>query len=163
VDVTVGVTEEDSQVARALRRTEKPVFVVVNKVDDARRESDAWAFAQLGLGEPITVSAVHGRGSGDLLDAVVGALPAEDDADATVDDVRDADDDGVTGAPGDGAAFSVAVVGRPNVGKSTLFNRLVGDDRSVVHDQPGTTRDSVDTIVDTSDGPVRFVDTAGMR
>ena len=150
VDVTVGVTEEDARVARILQRAAKPVILVANKVDDQRREADTWDFARLGLGEPCAVSAIHGRGSGDLLDLIVGALPA---ADPEVDEAGD-DADHV---------FSVAVVGRPNAGKSTLFNRLVGDDRSVVHDEPGTTRDAVDTIVETADGPIRFVDTAGMR
>jgi GTP-binding protein len=146
VDGTVGVTEEDERVARVLYRTERPVLVVVNKVDDERREDDVWAFAALGLGDPHPVSAMHGRSSGDLLDAVVHALPEE-------------------AAPPerDDSIFSVAVVGRPNVGKSTLFNRLVGSDRAIVHDEPGTTRDSIDTIVETEDGPLRFVDTAGMR
>ena len=148
VDVTVGITEDDAQVARVLQRTNKPVLVVVNKVDDERRESDMWTFAQLGLGDPYPLSAIHGRGSGDLLDGVVDALPPAEAEPETTDDP---------------AIFSVAVVGRPNVGKSTLFNRLVGDNRSVVHDVPGTTRDSIDTIVDTEDGPIRFVDTAGMR
>jgi GTP-binding protein len=148
VDVTVGITEDDAQVARVLQRTQKPVLVVVNKVDDERRESDMWAFAALGLGDPYALSAIHGRGSGDLLDGVVDALPAPEPE---------------SEAPVDRSIFSVAIVGRPNVGKSTLFNRLVGDDRSVVHDAPGTTRDSIDTIVDTEDGPIRFVDTAGMR
>ncbi len=148
VDVTVGITEDDAQVARVLQRTQKPVLVVVNKVDDERRESDMWTFASLGLGDPYPLSAIHGRGSGDLLDGVVDALPEPEPEPE---------------APVDPSIFSVAIVGRPNVGKSTLFNRLVGDDRSVVHDAPGTTRDSIDTIVDTDDGPIRFVDTAGMR
>ncbi len=148
VDVNVGITEEDSQVAQILRRSTKPVLLVANKADDDRRENEAWAFARLGLGTPHPVSAIHGRGSGDLLDAVVDALPPEPEAPS------DDADDGI---------FSVAIVGRPNVGKSTLFNRLVGDERSIVHDMPGTTRDAVDTIVDTEDGPLRFVDTAGMR
>jgi GTPase len=157
VDVTVGITEEDAQVARILQRADKPVIVAANKVDDESREVDAWAFARLGLGTAHVTSAIHGRGSGDLLDAVVAALPGVD----TDDDAgREAD----TGAddPVD-QIFSVAIVGRPNVGKSTLFNRLVGDDRAVVHDLPGTTRDSIDTIAQTEDGPLRFIDTAGMR
>jgi GTP-binding protein len=148
VDVNVGITEDDAQVARILQRSGCPVLLVANKVDDDRRENESWGFAQLGLGTPHPVSAIHGRGSGDLLDALVAALPPEPEAPA------DAGDDGL---------FSVAVVGRPNVGKSTLFNRLVGDERSIVHDRPGTTRDAVDTIVETEDGPLRFVDTAGMR
>ena len=146
VDVTVGPIDEDAQVAKLLQRTDKPVLLVVNKVDDPNRESDAWTFVKLGLGDPFGVSAIHGRGSGDLLDAVVAVLP-EERQDVVEDD----------------RTFSIAIVGRPNVGKSTLFNRLVGDDRSVVHDAPGTTMDSIDTIVETPDGPLRFVDTAGMR
>ncbi|HMF81693.1 MAG TPA: ribosome biogenesis GTPase Der [Acidimicrobiia bacterium] len=148
VDVTVGITDEDARVASLLRGSRAPVVVAVNKVDDTSRESDVWAFAQLGLGDPYPVSALHGRGSGDLLDAVVAALPAEP-PNAPAEE-----------RPG---AFSVAIVGRPNVGKSTLFNRLAGDERAVVHDEPGTTRDSIDTVVETEDGPLRFVDTAGMR
>ena len=148
VDVTVGVTEEDARVAQVLQRAGVPVLLVVNKVDDDRREHEIWTFARLGLGDPIPVSATHGRGSGDLLDEIVARLP---DAEEELDDV-DADH-----------VFSVAVVGRPNVGKSTLFNRMVGDERSIVHDMPGTTRDTVDTLVETEEGPLRFVDTAGMR
>jgi GTP-binding protein len=146
LDSTVGITDEDARVAKLLRRTTKPVLVVANKVDDEHRELDAWSLAGLGLGDPIPVSALHGRRSGDLLDALVGVLPPEEATD-----------------PGRPRPFSVAIVGRPNVGKSTLFNRLVGDERVIVHDEPGTTRDAVDTIVDTPDGPLRFVDTAGLR
>jgi GTP-binding protein len=148
VDVTVGLIDEDAQVARLLQRAGKPVLVVVNKVDDPNRESDTWTFVKLGLGDPHGVSAIHGRGSGDLLDALVAVLPEDTPVEAA------AEDDGM---------FSIAIVGRPNVGKSTLFNRLVGDDRSVVHDMPGTTMDSIDTVVETPEGPLRFVDTAGMR
>ena len=154
VDATTGVTEEDDRVARVLQRTGRPVVVAVNKVDDERREPDIWAFSALGLGDPLAVSALHGRLSGELLDAIVTALPPdESDGDATP-DADEKDDDGI---------FSIAIVGRPNVGKSTLFNRIVGEERAVVHDMPGTTRDSIDTVVETSDGPLRFVDTAGMR
>jgi GTPase len=149
VDVTVGVTEEDARVASLLRRAGRPVVVVVNKVDDSSRESDAWAYTQLGLGDPHAVSALHGRGSGDLLDAVVAALPPPPPE--------------VEPATQGSGPFSIAIVGRPNVGKSTLFNRLVGDERAVVHDQPGTTRDAIDTVIETEEGPLRFVDTAGMR
>jgi GTP-binding protein len=149
VDGTVGVVEEDAAVARVLRRSGKPVLVAVNKVDDERREADAWQFERLGLGVPYPVSAMHGRGTGDLLDAVVAALPPEAEVPAEPGPLDD--------------TFAVAIVGRPNVGKSTLFNRIVGDERAVVHDAPGTTRDAIDTIVETPDGPLRFVDTAGMR
>jgi GTP-binding protein len=152
VDVGVGVTDEDAQVARILQRADVPVVMAANKVDSAQRETDVWAFDRLGLGDPYPVSALHGRQSGDLLDAVVKVLPPVDESD---DDK--ADDDGLS------SEVAVAIVGRPNVGKSTLFNRLIGDERSIVHDQPGTTRDTIDTVVETPEGPVRFIDTAGMR
>jgi GTPase len=155
VDVTVGITEEDARVASLLRGATPPAVVVVNKVDDGSRESDAWAFTQLGLGDPYAVSALHGRGSGDLLDAVVAALPP-----AATPQIRPETE---AEAELEAGPFSVAIVGRPNVGKSTLFNQLVGDERAVVHDEPGTTRDSIDTVIETEDGPLRFVDTAGMR
>ena len=155
VDVTVGITEEDALVASLLRGAAPPAVVVVNKVDDGSRESDAWAFTQLGLGDPHAVSALHGRGSGDLLDAVVAALPPAAPPPTRPDAELETE-------PEKGP-FSIAIVGRPNVGKSTLFNRLVGDERAVVHDEPGTTRDSIDTVIETEDGPLRFVDTAGMR
>ena len=163
VDGTVGPTDEDAAVAGILRRSTKAVLLAVNKVDDANRESDAWDFTRLGLGDPIPVSALHGRGSGELLDLIVDQLPPEPDTSDT-----EAESDGETAFAEDGLGtpekpFSVAIVGRPNVGKSTLFNRLVGEERAVVHDAPGTTRDTVDTVVETDDGWLRFVDTAGMR
>ncbi len=160
VDVTTGVTEEDLAAAKIIRRAGPPVRLVVNKVDDANRESTAWEFVALGLGDPFPVSAIHGRGTGDLLDEVVGLLPApvpvtaEEDSSATT----------IGPAPtGDHATPRVAIIGRPNVGKSTLFNRLLGEERSIVHDMPGTTRDAIDTVVETVDGPVCFIDTAGLR
>lgn len=149
VDVTVGITEEDSRVANLLRRNGRPVMLVTNKVDDTNRDAATWEFVRLGLGDPYPVSALHGRGTGDLLDDLVALLP---EPPAKEEEPEEGD-----------KIFSVSIVGRPNVGKSTLFNRLIGDDRSVVHDMPGTTRDAVDTIVETPDGPVRFIDTAGMR
>jgi GTP-binding protein len=151
VDVTVGVTEEDARVAQVLQRAPNPVLVAANKVDDDRREADIWQFASLGLGDPIPVSALHGRLSGELLDAIVDALPPAAEEDASL---ANPDDDGI---------FAIAIVGRPNVGKSTLFNRLVGEERAVVHDMPGTTRDAIDTVIETDEGPLRFVDTAGLR
>ena len=160
VDAVVGVTEEDSRVADLLRRVDTPVLVVANKVDDTNRESAVWEFVRLGLGDPYPVSALHGRGTGDLLDALCEVLPEAEPDPAEVEAAYLAEH---PGRPAGDKVFSVALVGRPNVGKSTLFNRLIGDDRSVVHDLPGTTRDSIDTVVDTPDGPVRFVDTAGMR
>jgi GTPase len=167
VDAVVGVTEEDARVADLLRRIDVPVLLAVNKVDDTNREGLVWEFMRLGLGDPHPVSALHGRGTGDLLDDLCAVLPNHRDV---VGDDRRADADGQLADTSadetwfDGAkVFSVALVGRPNVGKSTLFNRLIGEDRSVVHDLPGTTRDSIDTVVDTESGPVRFIDTAGMR
>ncbi len=151
VDTTVGITTEDESVANLLRRAGRPVVVVANKVDDSAREVDVWVFAKLGLGDPMAVSALHGRLSGDLLDAVVAALPAE------------AVDEAPAAGADDRSTPSVVIAGRPNAGKSTLFNRLIGDDRSIVSDLPGTTRDTVDTIVVTENGPWRFIDTAGMR
>jgi GTPase len=156
VDAVTGVTEDDARAAEVIRQMAKgEVLVIANKVDDSGREALMWDAMQLGLGEPIAVSALHGRGAGDLLDRVVELLPAPADHDP---------DDGTGGADEDGPrVFSVALVGRPNVGKSTLFNRLIGEERAVVHDMPGTTRDTVDTVVETDDGPIKFVDTAGMR
>jgi len=149
-DVTVGVTAEDLEAARMVSRLGVPTVLVVNKVDDAKREAGAWELVSLGLGDPWPVSALHGRGVGDLLDEVVRLLrtgPSE-----TEPGLEDTD-----GVP------RVALVGRPNAGKSTLFNRLVGEERSIVHDQPGTTRDAVDTVIETDAGMFCFVDTAGMR
>ena len=152
VDVTTGITEEDARVARVLQRGSVPVIVVANKVDGEQREVDIHQFLRLGLGDPWAVSAIHGRLSGELLDAVVAALPEPSEEEVPAHDVTERD-----------GIFSVAIVGRPNVGKSTLFNRLVGEERSVVHDLPGTTRDAIDTVVESEDGPLRFVDTAGLR
>lgn len=153
VDATVGVTTEDEDVATMLRRAGASVLVVANKVDSANREADAWGFVSLGLGEPQMVSALHGRGSGDLLDEVVRrleALPQDSE-------VPDSAEPELPKVP------AVAIVGRPNVGKSTLFNRLVGEERSIVHDLAGTTTDTVDTVVETEAGTLRILDTAGMR
>ena len=153
VDSTVGVTEDDAQVATLLRGIDTPVILIANKVDDRVHESAIWELMSLGLGEPMAVSALHGRGAGDMLDRIVDALPE------VVDEVpSEVEPDG-----GDPRVVGVTLVGRPNVGKSTLFNRLTGEERAVVHDRPGTTRDTVDTIVETPHGPVRFIDTAGMR
>jgi GTP-binding protein len=153
LDSTVGVTPDDEQVANLLRRSPVPVLVVANKVDDVSHEAAVWELLGLGMGDPYPVSALHGRGTGDLLDALIAVLPeGSDDFDG--DEELDADDEKM---------YSVSLVGRPNVGKSTLFNRLIGEERSVVHDRPGTTRDAIDTIVETDSGPIRFVDTAGMR
>ncbi|MEM9134075.1 MAG: ribosome biogenesis GTPase Der [Actinomycetota bacterium] len=155
VDAMVGVTDQDEQMVRIVRGIEPPVILVANKIDDEVHAGNVWDLVGLGLGEPHPVSAVHGRGLGDLLDAVVAVLPEEA---AGADGV----DDGGAQEPEE-RIFSIALVGRPNVGKSTLFNRLIGEERSVVHDMPGTTRDTIDTVVDTDQGPIRFLDTAGMR
>lgn len=151
VDSSIGITDEDEQIASWLRRSGIDVLLVANKADNERREQERWEFMSLGLGEPFSVSALHGRRSGDFLDEVVARIPHVIPA---VERSTPVNSDGVP---------RVALVGRPNVGKSTLFNRLVGEERSVVHDMPGTTRDAIDTLVDTEDGPLIFVDTAGMR
>ena len=145
VDGGTGPLDEDAALARSLRGSRTPVLLVVNKIDRAEQEADATAFHRLGLGGPVPVSALHGRGSGDLLDRIVALLP---DAIALGESELEP---------------SFAIVGRPNVGKSSLFNRLVGSERSVVFEEAGTTRDAVDAIVDWPSGPVRFVDTAGFR
>lgn len=147
VDSIVGATEADDAVAKVLRRAGKPVVLAANKVDDARGEADAAALWSLGLGEPFPVSALHGRGSGDLLDALLEALP-EAPAEAF----------GAASGP-----RRVALLGKPNVGKSSLLNRLTGEERSVVDSVAGTTRDPVDSIVELAGTTWRFVDTAGIR
>ncbi len=154
VDVTTGVTDEDLAAAKLIRRVGPPVRLVVNKVDDTNRESSAWEFVSLGVGDPYPVSALHGRGTGDLLDAVVDQLPPP---------VPAQDRPSAPALHGPGSTPRVAIIGRPNVGKSTLFNKLLGEERSIVHDMPGTTRDAIDTVVETPDGPVCFIDTAGLR
>ena len=146
-DATVGATDTDEIVARTLRRARKPVVLVANKVDSAHGEADASSLWSLGLGEPHPVSALHGRGSGDLLDAIFDALPSLPPAEG----VRPA------------GPRRVALLGRPNVGKSSLLNRLTGEQRSVVDSVAGTTRDPVDSIVELAGATWRFVDTAGIR
>ena len=147
VDATTGATDADDAVVKVLRRAGKPVVLVANKVDDARGEADAALLWSLGLGEPHPVSALHGRGSGDLLDVVLEALP-ETPAE------RYDEESGPR---------RVALVGRPNVGKSSLLNRLAGETRVVVDSTAGTTRDPVDSLVDLAGTTYRFVDTAGLR
>ena len=149
VDVTTGITQEDEAAGEWVRRMNLPVLLIANKVDSETRENDIWEFSRLGLGEPVALSALQGRNAGDVLDVVTERIPRWERARAVAEiAVREP---------------SIAIVGRPNVGKSTLFNRMVGDERAVVHDMPGTTRDTVDTVVETEDGPLRFLDTAGMR
>jgi GTP-binding protein len=162
VDVTTGVTEEDLAAAKVILRSGAPARLAVNKVDDATREAATWEFVSLGLGDPFPVSSLHGRGTGDLLDEVVALFPGAEPKDVPDGPVRAGADAerGEELAPG---TPRVAIIGRPNVGKSTLFNRLLGEERSIVHDLPGTTRDAIDTVVETPEGPVCFIDTAGLR
>jgi GTP-binding protein len=164
VDASVGLTDDDQVIANWIRRTGTEVLVVANKADNDRREAEMWEFMGLGLGEPVPVSALHGRRAGDLLDVVLERFPAElrEPVTAPVDPWAPDEEDGEVEPPAESVP-RIAIVGRPNVGKSTLFNRLVGEDRAVVHDMAGTTRDSIDTLVETDAGPVVFVDTAGMR
>ena len=147
VDATVGATDSDEAVVRVLRKAKKPVVLVANKVDDERAEADAAMLWSLGLGEPYTVSALHGRGSGDLLDVILDALPE------TPAERFDAE----------AGPRRVALVGRPNVGKSSLLNRLAGEQRVVVDSVAGTTRDPVDSFVEVGGETWKFVDTAGLR
>jgi GTP-binding protein len=146
VDTRTGIQEEDAALARQLRKATIPVVVVANKVDSDAGEPDAAAFYGLGLGEPILVSALHGRGAGELMDTLLALLPeAEPVPEVETEEPR------------------FALVGRPNVGKSSLFNRLVGEERAVVYEHAGTTRDAVDALAEWNGRTVRFVDTAGLR
>jgi GTP-binding protein len=147
VDATVGITDADEQVVRVLRGAKKPVVLAANKVDDRRTEAEATSLWNLGLGEPWPVSALHGRGSGDLLDAILAALP-----EAPPERLEE-----------EAGPRRVAIVGKPNVGKSSLLNRLAGEERVVVDDVAGTTVDPVDELVQLGGRPWRFVDTAGIR
>ncbi|MGD9991274.1 ribosome biogenesis GTPase Der [Pseudonocardia sp.] len=148
VDASVGATATDEAVARVLRRSDRPVLLCATKVDDDRLTSDTAALWRLGLGEPHPVSGLHGRGSGDLLDTILDVLPESPRDDAGF---------------GAGGPRRVALVGKPNVGKSSLLNRVSGEVRSVVHDVAGTTVDPVDSLVDLDGEIWRFVDTAGLR
>ena len=145
-DVTVGLTAADSTVAAMLQRAKKPTVLAVNKCDSIGPVNpDIYEFYSLGLGDPIEVSAVHGHGTGDLLDACVAAFPPEE---------AEEDDD---------ERIKVAIVGKPNVGKSSLLNRILGEERTIVSDVPGTTRDAIDSDFENEWGKYRFIDTAGMR
>ena len=146
VDGRSGVVADDEEVARILKRQDKPVFLAVNKMDTPGSESEAHEFWALGLGTPWPVSATHGHGTGDLLDEVVAALPE-----------CEAQDDGPSGT------IDVAIIGRPNAGKSSLLNKLAGHERSIVSDVAGTTRDAIDTVVQRGEAAYRLVDTAGIR
>ena len=164
VDASVGLTADDDQVARVLHGADVPVLVVANKVDHPNQADSVWELLGLGLGTPHQVSALHGRGTGDLLEELAARLDA---ADASRRGAVPAGSGPHQAGAGLSAAvaesYSVVLVGRPNAGKSTLFNRLIGEDRAIVHDLPGTTRDAIDTLIETAEGPVRFIDTAGMR
>jgi GTPase len=145
VDARHGITPGDEELATTLRHSKKPVLVLANKIDDPRRDLDAVEFHKLGLGDPFPLSALHGHGTGDLLDEIVGRLPGAGPAQVGEEAIR------------------VAILGRPNVGKSSLLNALVGQERVIVSDVPGTTRDTVDTILERNDRVYRLVDTAGLR
>jgi GTPase len=145
VDTRTGVTPGDEEIAGILRRARKPVVIVANKVDDPQSDAAAYEFHRLGLGDPVPISAMHGHGTGDLLDAIVAALPGEGREEVGEDAIR------------------VAILGRPNVGKSSLLNALVGEERVIVSGEPGTTRDSVDTVLEREGKTFVLVDTAGMR
>lgn len=145
VDVKDGITAADQEVAEMLRATNKPVILAVNKADSLSRVQEAVEFWSLGLGEPIPISAYHGTGTGDVLDALYQALPPFEDT------------------PEEEYALKIAIVGRPNVGKSSLLNRLLGEERVVVSDIPGTTRDTIDTVVEYNNQKILLIDTAGIR
>lgn len=147
VDATVGTQDVDEAVVRVLRRSHKPVLLVANKVDDARTEADAAGMWNLGLGQPHAVSALHGRGTGDLLDALLEVLP----------------DTGAMAETALGGPRRVAIVGRPNVGKSSLLNKVAKADRAVVDNAAGTTVDPVDELVVVGGITYQFIDTAGLR
>jgi len=145
VDTRAGITPGDEELAAILRRARKPVFLLANKIDDPGRDADALEFHAVGLGDPIPLSALHGHGTGDLLDAIVAALPGSAEAAVGEDAIR------------------VAILGRPNVGKSSLLNALLGEERTIVSEVPGTTRDAIDTVLRRGDREFVLVDTAGLR
>jgi GTP-binding protein len=145
VDTRAGTTPGDEELATILRHSRKPIFLIANKIDEPGTEAEAFEFHRLGLGDPVPVSAVHGHGTGDLLDAIVARLPGGGQAEASEEAIR------------------VAILGRPNVGKSSLLNALLGEDRVIVSEQPGTTRDSIDTVLRRGERTFVLVDTAGLR
>ena len=148
VDARSGITAADEEVADLLRRTQKPVILAANKADNAARRQDAVEFYSLGLSEPVTISSIQGTGTGDLLDVIVEALPPEDE------EAEDEEDEDVV---------RVAIIGRPNVGKSSLLNAILGFERSIVSEVPGTTRDAIDTEIEFKDRKLILIDTAGIR
>lgn len=148
VDAASGITAADEEVAEMLRHARKPVVLAANKADNARLRQDAVEFYNFGLGDPITLSSVQGTGTGDVLDAIVEALPPQEEAPS------DEEEEGVV---------RIAIVGRPNVGKSSLLNAILGSERSIVSDVPGTTRDAIDTAFEFAERKIVLVDTAGIR
>lgn len=148
VDGKTGINADDEEVARILRRSEKPVILVVNKMDTPGRDDGMWEFYQLGLGDPWPVSATHGNGTGDLLDEVVAHLRR-----------LGLDEDPEPEEP----SINIAIIGRPNAGKSSLTNKMTDNDRSIVSDVAGTTRDAIDTLVEHNGTRYTIVDTAGLR
>jgi GTP-binding protein len=146
VDAQTGVTPGDEEVADLLRRSGRPVLVIANKIDDPTRTDQMHEFHRLGLGEPVAISALHGHGTGDLLDAILERLPGQTSRPQVTEE-----------------AIRVAILGRPNVGKSSLVNALVGEDRVIVAETPGTTRDAIDTVLTRGDRTFVIVDTAGLR
>ncbi len=178
VDAAAGITPSDHEANAMLRASPAPVIVAVNKADNQKRELEAAEFHALGWPETYAISALHGRGVADLLDVVVWALPAESDAELERKRLADAvDDEAEFGEPPlddadqpedaafviDDRPFRVAIIGRPNVGKSSLLNSLLGEERSIVSDIPGTTRDAIDTALEWAGRTIRLVDTAGIR
>lgn len=149
VDGKTGINADDEEVARILRKTSKPVLLAVNKLDTPNKLDELWEFYQLGLDDPFPISATHGHGTGDLLDEVVDHLRK---VDCSFEDEEDDED-----------IINVAIIGRPNAGKSSLTNRLTNNDRSIVSDVAGTTRDAIDTVVVHDGKKYRIVDTAGLR
>jgi GTPase len=145
VDARAGITPGDEELAAILRRAHKPVFLLANKIDDPKQDTLALEFHRLGLGDPVPLSAQHGHGTGDLLDAVITMLPGSGPAEVGEDAVR------------------VAILGRPNVGKSSLLNALLGEERVIVSEVPGTTRDAIDTVLQRGERTFVLVDTAGIR
>jgi GTPase len=145
VDARAGITPGDEELAGILRRAHKPVLLVANKIDDPRRDAEALEFHRLGLGDPIPLSGLHGHGTGDLLDDILERLPGDGPVEIGEEAIR------------------VAILGRPNVGKSSLLNALVGHERVIVSDVPGTTRDAIDTVLQRGDQRFRLIDTAGLR
>jgi GTPase len=145
VDGKEGLTGADSEVAQMLRKSKKPIVLVVNKVDSLKEEDNAFEFYNLGIGDPVTISATQALGLGDMLDRVVSYFPKDSTAEE------------------DDEYIKIAMIGKPNVGKSSLINKLLGEERVIVSDIPGTTRDAIDSVLETEEGKFLLIDTAGLR